>query len=67
MGRERESYRPIIEDLLVFTGGKRMLTVSDVSRYTGRSRDWCRDKLGVRGDTGITVQALAIKLAALST
>lgn len=35
MPRERPAYRDNLEDILSFTGGKRMLTTADVRRYTG--------------------------------
>lgn len=38
MPREKEDYRTILEDILTATGGKRMLTIEDVIRYTGLGR-----------------------------
>lgn len=35
MPRERPAYRDNLEDILSFTGGKRMLTINDVRQYTG--------------------------------
>ena len=35
MGRELPGYRENLEDILRFTGGKRMLTTGDLCRYTG--------------------------------
>lgn len=35
MPRERPAYRDNLEDILAFTGGKRMLTTADVRKYTG--------------------------------
>lgn len=35
MPRERPAYRDNLQDILEFTGGKRLLTVDDVRRYTG--------------------------------
>lgn len=32
---ESFAYRDNLEDILAFTGGKRMLTVGEVGRYTG--------------------------------
>ena len=60
--REPECYRLILESLNTHSNGKRILSVTDVSRHLGKSRAWCREKLGVTGD-GITVEALAMKLA----
>lgn len=41
MAREKEAYRPILEDILGFTNGKRLLNVAEVSKYTGKSKPWC--------------------------
>ena len=57
MAREAPTYRDELEEIIRFFGGKRILTVSDVAKYTGRTRDWTREKLGVCGD--VTVVALA--------
>lgn len=35
MPRERPTYRDNLEDILAFTGGKRILTINDVRQYTG--------------------------------
>lgn len=35
MSRELPGYRENLEDILSFTGGKRLLTVGDLCRYTG--------------------------------
>jgi len=59
---DREIYRETLASILAFTGGKRILTVSETSRLLGKSRPWVRDKLGVTG-LGITAEALAWKLA----
>lgn len=39
MSREREVYRDNLEDILTFTDGKRLLTITDVRRYTGLRDD----------------------------
>lgn len=39
MSREREAYRDNLEDILTFTDGKRLLTITDVRRYTGLRDD----------------------------
>lgn len=57
MAKEAPTYRDELEEIVKFFGSKRILTVSDVAKYTGRTRDWTREKLGVCGD--ITVVALA--------
>ena len=59
--REPEAYRLILESLLKVKD-KRILSQSDVARHLGKSRVWVRDKLQVSKD-GITVEALALKLA----
>ncbi len=40
MPREAEGYRPELEQILTYFGGKRVLTTKDVMEYTGRSRHW---------------------------
>lgn len=35
MSRELPAYRDNLEDILEFTGGRRLLTLEDVKRYTG--------------------------------
>ena len=55
-------YRETLADVLSYTGGKRILSVSETSRLLGKSRPWVREKLGVTG-MGITAEALAWKLA----
>lgn len=55
-------YRETLADILAYTGGKRILTVSETGRLLGKSRPWVREHLGVTG-MGITANALAWKLA----
>ena len=62
MAREHELYRPTLEQILAFTGGKHLLTISDVSRYLGRKREWCSARFGITA-AGITAEALASRLA----
>lgn len=35
MSREKETYRENLQDVLEFFDGRRMLTIKDVSQYTG--------------------------------
>ena len=35
MSRERYGYRENLQDILEFFGGRRVLTIADVRRYTG--------------------------------
>lgn len=58
--REPEAYRPILESL-ISQCHKRILTATDVSRLTGKTRAWCRENLMT--DKFITVEALAMKMA----
>ncbi len=62
MPREPEMYRDTLEDILTYTGGKRMLNISEVARYVGHRREWVTEHLGVTAE-GITAMALARKLA----
>lgn len=62
MPREHELYRPILEDILSFTGGRRMMSMKDVCKYTGRENRWVKEHLGVTRD-GVTVHELARRMA----
>ena len=62
MPREHTMYRPILEDVLAYSGGKRLLNITQVAGYVGRRREWVSEHLGVTSD-GITAMALAQKLA----
>ncbi len=62
MPREHEMYRPILEDLLAYSGGKRMLSLKDVCQYVGRENRWVKEHLGVTRE-GVTVHELARRLA----
>ena len=44
MARETADYRDELEEILRVFPNKHMLTISDVSRYTGKSRKWLREK-----------------------
>nr|DAQ22843.1 MAG TPA: hypothetical protein [Caudoviricetes sp.] len=63
MPREKETFRLELEEILKFTGGRRVLTVTDVSNYTGQSRRVCRERYNVSGKEGISAVALAQMLA----
>ena len=58
MAREYEMYRPVLAELLAYSKGKRILNISDVSRYLGKTRPWCVEHLGITAE-GITVESLA--------
>ena len=60
--REPEMYREMLESILKHTGGKRILSISEVSRLVGKTRPWCKERLGI-GKCGITAEALAWKLS----
>lgn len=62
MAREKANYRPMLEDILDFTSGKRLLNIADVARYTGKTRDWCAKHVPFQ-DGHITAVALARHLA----
>lgn len=63
MPREPFSYRDNLEDLLAFFGGKRILSVQDVCRYTGRDHRWVKSRFQMTAKNGISVPTLARKLA----
>lgn len=63
MPREPSSYRDNLEDLLAFFGGKRILSVQDVCRYTGRDHRWVKSRFQMTAKNGISVPTLARKLS----
>ena len=63
MPREKETFRLELEEILKFTGGRRVLPVTDVRNYTGQSRRVCRERYNVSGKEGISAVALAQMLA----
>ena len=63
MPREPLAYRDNLEDLLPFFGGRRMLNLQDVARYTGRDYRWCKDRCGIDTKKGISGPTLARMLA----
>ncbi len=52
MPREPECYRPYMEDILAYTGGRRILTVKETMAYTGKSRHWLASK-GLVKEVGV--------------
>lgn len=62
MPREKEAYRDNFEDLLQYFEGRRVLTVSDVARYTGHSYKWVKKKypFDKTGDISIATLARAL-------
>lgn len=58
MPRELEDFRPYMEDILAFTGGRRVLTAKEAMAYTGRSRHWLNNR-------GLNNQIGAVQLARL--
>lgn len=61
--REPETYRLDLEQVLSYFGDKRILTLGDVASYTGHSRKWVRDNLGITGD--VTAVKLAYTMSKL--
>ncbi len=59
--RELEAYRDNFESLQAFFGPKRLLTASDVARYTGRDRRFVKELYDIPKE-GITVPTLARKM-----
>ena len=66
MPREKEAFRDIMEDLLLFSGGKRELSVSEVAKYTGRERHNVQKTFAFKGSghgQRIHIAVLARELA----
>lgn len=62
MAREKKDYRVILEDILDFSGGRRILTAKDVARYTGLSYPTVKKRYGI-GTDGVAAPTLAMALA----
>jgi len=60
---EPKGYRLELEQILQVTG-KRVLTASEVYRYTGKGRKWCSKHLTI-GEAGISATELARQLSTL--
>jgi hypothetical protein len=60
--REKEGFREELEELLKFFPDRRILTVSDVERYTGRNRRYLQAHYGIEPKVGISIVSLARKL-----
>lgn len=58
MARELEDFRPYMEDILAFTGGRRVMTAKEAMEYTGKSRHWLINR-------GLNNQIGAVQLARL--
>ena len=54
--RETADYRNVLEDLHVFTGGKRLMSSSDVSAYLGCCRQTAAKRYGIGRDGILTVR-----------
>jgi len=65
MARENETFRAELEQIRTVFGMKSILTITDVANYTGRSRNWVRQKFGINGKDGITAVKLAHELSSL--
>lgn len=61
MPRELREYRDNLEALIAFFGDKRVVTVTDVARYTGRDRRTVQRIYNIAKD-GITLPTLARRM-----
>lgn len=53
MAREKPTFRAELEEILKYFGDKRILTVADMSKYTGMSRDWVNSHIGNKAMTAV--------------
>lgn len=65
MPRELPSYRDNLEDILHFSGGKRLLHINEVCEYLGICYKTAKKQFGITKD-GISAASLARQLAKLS-
>lgn len=63
MSRERDGYRETLEDILEFTGNKRLLSLHDVKAYTGFTNDRAVKRRYPIKDGYIAATMLALCLA----
>lgn len=65
MAREPIAYRDNLEDLIAYFEGRRVLTIEEVARYTGRDKRWCKTRFFSNLDAkkGISVPTLARMLS----
>ena len=64
MAREKETFRLELEQVIQYFGQKRIISRTDVQRYTGRSRNWVINRIGPQ--TEFTQVDLARAMASLS-
>lgn len=62
MGREKETYRPMLADILSFTDGRRLLTAKEVGEYLGIDQRTAAKRYGIDAH-GIAAPVLASLLA----
>lgn len=63
MARELPTYRDELEQVLSFFEGKRVLTRTDVMKYTGKGEKWVKSHIGTQKE--ISAVSLAHTLASL--
>ena len=59
MSREAETYRPELEQILLFFSGRNVLNTKQIMEYTGRSRHWL-EKRGLLGEMTAVQLAMAL-------
>lgn len=59
---EKAGYREQLASILEFTGGKHLLKIIDVARYTGLTTETAKRRYGI-GRDGISAEQLARKMA----
>lgn len=63
MAREKAAYRDNLDSILAFTGGKHMLNVSCVSRYTGLTARTVKKMFPFKESGHISAETLARELS----
>ena len=61
--RESETYRLHLEDILSFSGGRRLLSEKEVAEYLGCCRQTVAKRYGIKGKNGVLAVELASALA----
>lgn len=53
MAREKETYRAELEEILRYFGERKILTVTDMTKYLGKSREWVQAHISNKPITAV--------------
>ena len=58
MARERADYRPIMADMLEYTGGARLMTKTEMQLYTGKGQHYVEKHYPVKWPAHVATLAM---------